>query len=252
LLLNAPIAVPNLENLLYEKKNGVAYVTIKHLKVLTALNRKTLAELTAVFEDVREDCAVLGVILAGWPHENFITWADLSCAGIRDLASVTPVETEELTRDAERVFNLIDHSRKPVIAAVNGFALADGCEAAMACSIRLATEGAKFGLPEVKLGVLAGLEETQQLLLSCEVITAEDAYCIGLVHEVVPAEDLLPRAEAILKQMHAPHTIPSQTEPLACGDSFSAICATSEDNEQDAALYLEKRLDIPSPLTRMG
>jgi enoyl-CoA hydratase/carnithine racemase len=250
--MNVSIAEPNHENVLYEKKNGVAYVTIKHLKVLTALNRKTLAELTAVFEDVREDSAVLGVILAGWPHKNFITWADLSCAGIRDLASVAPVETEEFTRDAQRVFNLIDHSRKPVIAAVNGFALTDGCEAAMACSIRLAAEGAKFGLPEVKLGVLAGLGETQQLLLSCEVITAEDAYCIGLVREVVPAEDLLPRAEAILKQIHAPHTIPSQMEPLPRGDSFFSICATSEDNEQGAALCLEKRLDIPSPQTPVG
>jgi enoyl-CoA hydratase/carnithine racemase len=250
--MNAPIVGPNLENVLYEKKNGVAYVTIKHLKVLTALNRKTLTELTAVFEDAREDCAVLGVILAGWPHENFITWADLSCAGIRDLASVTPVETEEFARDAQRVFNFINHSRKPVIAAVNGFALAGGCEAAMACSIRLATEGARFALPEVKLGVLAGLGETRQLLLSCEIITAEDAYCIGLVHEVVPAEDLFPRAEAILKQIHPPHTIPSQTEPMARGDSFFAICATSEDNEQYAALHLEKRLDIPSPPTLMG
>ena len=154
-----------------------------------------------------------------------------------------------------------------MVAAINGFALGGGCETAMACTIRLATESARFGQPEVKLGVLPGGGGTQrlprlvgkgralQLILSGEMISAQEAYRIGLVNEVVPAADLIPRAEAILKQIfaNAPLAVKysleavnkgletSQTEGLALEASFFGLCAGTEDKQEGTRAFLEKR-----------
>src|SRR5881409_2056662 len=193
---------PNtLENVLYEKKGAIAYVTLNRPKVLNALNRRTWEDLRTAFEDARDDAAVRGVILTGAGDKAFIAGAD-----INELARLTAVEGEESSSFGQAVLNLVENLGKPVIAAVNGFALGGGCETAMACTIRIASETAKFGQPEVKLGVLPGGGGTQrlprlvgkgralQLILSGEMISAQDAYRIGLVNEVVPAANLIPRA----------------------------------------------------------
>ena len=201
---------PTFANILYEKKGAIAYVTLNRPKVLNALSHATWENLEAAFEDAREDEAVRGVILTGAGDKAFIAGADIS-----ELAHVTAVEAEQSSAYGQKVLNLIENLGKPVIAAINGFALGGGCETAMACTIRLAAENAKFGQPEVKLGVIPGGGGTQrlprlvgkgralQLILTGDMISAQEAYRIGLVNEVVPAAELIPRAEAILKQIFA-------------------------------------------------
>src|SRR6058998_3892916 len=242
---------PNtLENVLYEKKGAIAYVTLNRPKVLNALNRRTWEDLRTAFEDARDDTAVRGVILTGAGDKAFIAGAD-----INELARVTAIEAEEASSFGQAVLNLIENLGKPVIAAVNGFALGGGCETAMACTLRIATEHAKFGQPEVALGIIPGGGGTQrlprlvgkgralQLILSGATIAAQEAYRIGLVNEVVPATDLIPRAEAILKQSvaNAPVAIrfsleagirgleTGQAEGMALEASLFGLCAGTED-----------------------
>src|SRR6059036_985576 len=254
---------PNtLENVLYEKKGAIAYVTLNRPKVLNALNRRTWEDLRTAFEDARDDTAVRGVILTGAGDKAFIAGAD-----INELAQVTAVEAEESSSYGQAVLNLIENLGKPVIAAVNGFALGGGCETAMACTIRVASEHAKFGQPEVKLGLIPGGGGTQrlprlvgkgralQLILSGETISAQEAYRIGLVNEVVPAAELITRAEAILKQIfaNAPLAIKyaleavnkgletSQAQGLSLEASLFGICAGTEDKKEGTQAFLQKR-----------
>src|SRR5882762_3371088 len=147
-----------LENVLYEKKGAIAYVTLNRPKVLNALNRQTWEDLRTAFEDARDDAAVRGVILTGAGDKAFIAGAD-----INELARVTAIEGEEASSFGQAVLNLIENLGKPVIAAVNGFALGGGCETAMACTLRIAAEHAKFGQPEVALGIIPGGGGTQRL-----------------------------------------------------------------------------------------
>jgi enoyl-CoA hydratase len=205
---------------------------------------------------------VRGAILTGAGDKAFIAGADIS-----ELAQVTAVQAERSSTYGQEVLNLVENLGKPVVAAINGFALGGGCETAMACTIRLATESARFGQPEVKLGVLPGGGGTQrlprlvgkgralQLILSGEMISAQEAYRIGLVNEVVPAADLIPRAEAILKQIfaNAPLAVrysleavnrgleTSQTEGLALEASFFGLCAGTEDKQEGTQAFLQKR-----------
>jgi enoyl-CoA hydratase len=251
-----------LENVLYEKKGAIAYVTVNRPKVLNALNAKTLRDLRAAFEDAREDGAVRGVILTGAGGKAFVAGADIS-----ELARVTAVEAAEMTTNGQAVTSLIENLGKPVIAAVNGFALGGGCELAMACTIRLAVESATFGQPEVKLGVIPGYGGTQrlprlvgrgralQLILSGGMIAAPEAYRIGLVNEITPADGLIARAESILQQIftNAPLAVKfaleavnkgletSQAEGLALESSLFAICAATEDKKEGTSAFLEKR-----------
>ena len=209
-LMSSPVTALTLKNVLYEKKGAIAYVTLNRPKVLNALNQQTWEDLRSAFEDVRDDAEVRGVILTGAGDKAFIAGADIS-----ELANVTAVEAQNSSSYGQAVLDLIEDLGKPVIAAVNGFALGGGCETAMACTVRVASENAKFGQPEVKLGVIPGGGGTQrlprlvgkgralQLILSGEMIDAQEAYRIGLVNEVVPAADLITRAEAILKQIFA-------------------------------------------------
>jgi len=251
-----------LENVLYEKKGAIAYVTVNRPKVLNALNARTVRELRVVFEEARQDETVRGVILTGGGGKSFVAGADIA-----ELAKVTAVEAAEMTSNGQAVTSLIESLGKPVIAAVNGFALGGGCELAMACSIRLATDSAKFGQPEVKLGVIPGYGGTQrlprlvgrgralQLILSGGMIDAAEAYRIGLVNEVVPADGLIARAEAILQQIfaNAPLAVKfaleavdkgleaSVAEGLVIESSFFAICASTEDKKEGTSAFLEKR-----------
>ena len=260
--MSSPRTEPTLENVLYEKKGAIAYVTLNRPKVLNALNQRTWQDLRAAFEDARDDAEVRGAILTGAGDKAFIAGADIG-----ELSRVTAVEAEESSTFGQGVLNLIENLGKPVVAAINGFALGGGCETAMACTIRVATENAKFGQPEVKLGVLPGGGGTQrlprlvgkgralQLILSGEMISAQEAYRIGLVNEVVPAADLITRAEAILKQIFANAPIAvrysleavnkgletSQAEGLALEASFFGLCAATQDKQEGTQAFLQKR-----------
>ena len=190
--MSSATAAPTRENVLYEKKGAIAYVTLNRPKVLNALNKATIAELNEVFKDARDDAAVRGVILTGAGDKAFAAGADIS-----EMANDTPAEAEDKTRHGQRLTAVIENLGKPVIAAVNGFALGGGCELAMACTIRLAVETAKFGQPEVTIGIIPGYGGTQrlprlvgkgralQLILTGDMIDAQEAYRIGLVNEIV-------------------------------------------------------------------
>jgi enoyl-CoA hydratase len=251
-----------LANVVYQKKGAFAYVTVNRPKVLNALNKATWADLRTAFEDARDDAAVRGVILTGVGDKAFIAGADIS-----ELARVTAFEAEQSSRFGQEVLDLIEDLGKPVIAAVNGFALGGGCETAMACTIRIAVENAKFGQPEVKLGLVPGSGGTQrlprlvgkgralQLILTGGMISAQEAYRIGLVNEIVPATDLITRAEAILKQISANAPIAvkfalevtnkgletSQSEGLLLEASYFGLCAATEDKKEGTSAFLEKR-----------
>jgi len=261
-MMNSPATAPALENVLYEKKDGIAYVTLNRPKVLNALNQRTWQDLRAAFEDARDDATVRGVILTGAGDKAFIAGADIS-----EIAHITAVDAERSSRYGQDVLTLIENLGKPVIAAVNGFALGGGCETAMACTIRVASEHARFGQPEVSLGIIPGGGGTQrlprlvgkgralQIILSGAMITAQEAYRIGLVNEVVPATDLIPRAEAILKQIfaNAPVAIrfsleavnrgleTSQAEGMALEASLFGLCAGTEDKDEGTQAFLQKR-----------
>ena len=249
-------------NLLYEKKDSTVYVTLNRPKVLNALSKAVFSELKAAFEDARDDSSVRGVILTGSGDKAFAAGADIS-----EMSGYTAVEAEEATRRAQGVTEIIENLGKPVIAAVNGFALGGGCELAMACTIRLAVEDAKFGQPEVKIGIMPGAGGTQrlprlvgkgralQLILTGGMLTAQEAYRIGLVNEIVPTADLIARAEAILKQIYsnAPLGVKfsieavnkgleaSVAEGLLLEASFFGICAGSEDKKEGTSAFLAKR-----------
>jgi enoyl-CoA hydratase len=202
------------------------------------------------------------VILTGAGDKAFIAGADIG-----ELAHVTAVEAEQSSRFGQAVLDLIENLGKPVIAAVNGFALGGGCETAMACTIRIASETAKFGQPEVKLGILPGGGGTQrlprlvgkgralQLILTGDTISAQEAYRIGLVNEVVPAAELIARAEKVLHQIfaNAPLAVAfsleavnkglegNQGEGFALEASYFGLCAGTEDKKEGTAAFLQKR-----------
>jgi enoyl-CoA hydratase/carnithine racemase len=252
----------SLANVLYETKNGIAYITLNRPKVLNALNTPTWTDLRTAFEAAKADSIVHGVILTGAGDKAFIAGADIS-----ELAHVDAYQAEESSRFGQGVLEVIENLGKPVVAAINGFALGGGCETAMACTIRIAAEHAKFGQPEVKLGLLPGGGGTQrlprlvgrgralQLILTGETISAQEAFRIGLVNEVVPAANLIARAEAILKQIaaNAPIAVKfsleaankgmdtSQVEGFALEASYFGICAATEDKKEGTSAFLEKR-----------
>jgi enoyl-CoA hydratase/carnithine racemase len=237
-------------------------VTVNRPKVLNALNVPTWQDLRTAFEAAQNDAAVRGVILTGAGDKAFIAGADIS-----GLAQATAIDAERSSRFGQQVLDLIENLGKPVVAAINGFALGGGCETAMACTIRIAVEHAKFGQPEVKLGLIPGGGGTQrlprlvgkgralQLILSGGIINAEEAHRIGLVNEIVPASDLIPRAEAILNEIaaNAPLAVKfaldatnkgletSQSEGLALEASYFGLCAGTEDKKEGTSAFLEKR-----------
>jgi enoyl-CoA hydratase/carnithine racemase len=201
---------------------------------------------------------VRGVILTGAGNKAFIAGADIG-----ELAQATAVDAERSSRFWQEVLDLVENLGKPVIAAVNGFALGGGCETAIACTIRIAVDSAKFGQPEVALGLVPGGGGTQrlprlvgkgralQLILSGEMISAQEAYRIGLVNEVVPAADLITRAEAILRKIasNAPVAVKfaldatnkgmetSQSEGLLLEASYFGLCAATEDKKEGTTAF---------------
>ena len=249
-------------NILLEKKNAIAYVTINRPKVLNALNLATMEELRAVFHDIKNDDAIRVVILTGSGGKAFVAGAD-----INELATQDAVTGKKYAHRGQSVLNLIENLGKPVIACINGFALGGGCELALACTMRLASESAKLGQPEVKLGILPGYGGSQRLprlvgkglamqhILAGEMISAQEAYRIGLVNEVTAAADLIPRAEAIAAKIiaNAPLAVQYAMEAVNRGLEMTlaeglfleatlfGVCCATEDKKEGTTAFLEKR-----------
>jgi len=246
------------DNLLYEKKQGIAVVTVNRPAVRNALNSVTMRELQKVFEQIANEDDVGVIIITGAGDKAFVAGAD-----INELATLTPVEGKDYSLAGQAIFDSIERLGKPVIAAVNGYALGGGCELAMACTFRVASDNAMFGQPEVKLGIIPGYGGTQrlprlvgraqaaQLLLTGDMISASEALRIGLVNQVVSQQDLLTTVEAIAKKIigNAPLAVnfcldAAQSES-ARGQELEAVlfglsCAT-EDMKEGTKAFLEKR-----------
>ena len=251
-----------MENVKIEKKNKIAYVTIDRPKVLNALNMATMQELHQVFAELKDDKETRVVILTGGGEKAFVAGAD-----INELAKNDAVQAKAYTHRGQAVLDLIENLGKPVIACINGFALGGGCEIAMACTMRLASENAKLGQPEVKLGIIPGYGGTQrlprlvgtglamQMVLTGEMISAQEAHRIGLVNEVVPADRLIPRAEEIAGKIigMAPLAIQYCMEAVNQGMNMTlqeglfleatlyGICCATEDKKEGTTAFLEKR-----------
>jgi enoyl-CoA hydratase/carnithine racemase len=250
------------QNLLVESRDGVAVVTINRPDKLNALNDLTVNELEAAFTALRSDPEIRGVILTGAGEKAFVAGADIG-----ELATQSPVDGKERSIRGQRVLDLVENLGKPVIAAVNGFALGGGCELAMACHVRVASEGARLGTPEVKLGIMCGYAGTQRLprlvgkgraleiLLTGEMVDAQEALRIGLVNRVVPKEKLLADTEALLRKMLAngPVSLRFTLEAVNAGlemplaeaqyleaTLFGLIC-TTEDMKEGTKAFLDKR-----------
>jgi enoyl-CoA hydratase len=250
------------ENLICEKRDGIAFVTFNRPKVLNALNRKTVEELRDVLLDARDDHTVRVLILTGAGEKAFVAGADIG-----ELALQTPVSGKEFSLHGQGVFHLLETMGKPSICAINGFALGGGCELALSCTIRIASKTAKLGQPEVKLGIIPGYGGTQrlarlcgkgvaqELCLSGEMITAEEALRIGLVNHIYEPAELLPAAEALAKKIiaNAPLAVKFTMEAIERGKEmpqeeglfleatlFGLACAT-EDMREGTKAFLEKR-----------
>lgn len=251
-----------LSNILLEKKNAIAYVTVNRPKVLNALNGATIEELRGAFHDIKNDASIRVVILTGAGEKAFVAGADIG-----ELAERDPVTGKAFAQRGQSVLNLIENLGKPSIACINGFALGGGCELALACTMRLASDNAKLGQPEVKLGIIPGYGGTQrlprlvgkgpamQMVLAGEMITAQEAHRIGLVNEVTTAVDLLPRAEAIAAKIiaNAPLAVQYAMEAVNKGMEMTlseglyleaalfGVCCSTEDKREGTTAFLEKR-----------
>lgn len=199
-----------LKNIIFEERDNIATVIINRPQKLNALNKEILEELEAVFTSIKESKSIRAVVITGSGDKAFVAGADIA-----EINCLDSLKGKKFVEYGQGVFNLIYESDKPVIAAVNGFALGGGCELALACHIRLASETAKFGQPEVKLGLIPGYGGTQrlariigigratELLLTGETIDAQDAYRIGLVNKVFQKDELLIKADELAKQIAA-------------------------------------------------
>lgn len=249
------------QNLLSEIKEGILYITINREKALNALNRETLAELAEAITFAGKTDKVRGVILTGSGEKAFVAGAD-----IKEFSDYNGPQGEELAqRGQNAVFNAIENSPKPFIAAINGFALGGGLELAMACHMRIASDNAKLGLPEVTLGLIPGYGGTQRLtqlvgkgkaiemITTANMITATDAEKFGLVNYVVPQADLISKAEEILNviKQRAPLAVAAAIKSIIAsvnGDNgyqteISAFgkCFETEDFKEGVAAFVEKR-----------
>jgi len=250
------------QTLIHEKRDGISFVTINRPEKLNALNDRVMEDLKACFESIDRDAEAQAVILTGAGEKAFVAGADIGV-----LAVQTPVQGKDRSVRGQRILDFIENLGKPVIAAVNGYALGGGCELAMACTLRVASESAKFGQPEVKLGIIPGYAGTQrlprlvgkgralELILSGEPITAAEAWRIGLVNQVVPAKDLISTCEALARKImaNAPLAVRFAMEAVSHGLEMTeeqgqfleatlfGLCCTTADMKEGTRAFLEKR-----------
>jgi len=250
------------DNLLLDRDGAVAIVTINRPKVLNALNAQTLDELRRAMLDLGRDDSVRVAVLTGAGDKSFVAGAD-----INELAVQTPTSGREHALTGQHVFDVIENLGKPVIAAINGYALGGGCELAMACTIRLAADTARLGQPEIGLGLIPGYGGTQrlarlvgkgramELILGGAPISAAEAERIGLVNRVVAAAELIAEATKFAQQLAKGAPIAMRyilsainkglEMPLAEGCLFEAtlfgLVASTEDMREGTAAFLEKR-----------
>jgi enoyl-CoA hydratase len=250
------------EHLIVERDGAVAVVTINRPAVLNALSVATVAEIGRAFADVGADESVRAVVLTGAGEKAFVAGAD-----IKELATLSAVAGREYAAAGQRVLHAIEHLGKPVIAAINGFALGGGCELAMACTLRLAADTAKLGQPEIKLGTIPGFAGTQrlarlvgkgralQLILTGEMVDAQEAWRIGLVNRVVPAADLRGEALALARTLAAAAPLAVRyaldavnhglemtfTEGCALEATLFGLAASTDDMREGTRAFVEKR-----------
>ncbi len=250
------------ENSLLERDGAVAIVTINRPKVLNALNTPTMQEIAGVMRELASDDSVRAVILTGAGEKSFVAGAD-----INELAVQTPTQGKEHALKGQHVFDLIENMGKPVIAAINGFALGGGCELAMSCTLRLAADSARLGQPEINLGIIPGYAGTQRLarlvgkgvaldlLLTGRQIRADEALQVGLVNRVVPAAELMNEARKLAAELAAKAPIAMQyiIEAVNRGLEISfdkgafleatlfGLVASTEDMREGTKAFLEKR-----------
>lgn len=256
------IPTPATGNVAYESADGIAVVTIDRPDKLNALNHDTIVELGKAIERATADESVRGIIVTGSGRKAFVAGADIA-----ELAKMGPVDGVDVSRLGQRVFRAIELSRKPVIAAVNGFALGGGCELAMACHLRIASTNAKFGLPEVKLGIIPGYGGTLrlprlvgkgralELVLTGEMIDAQEAHRIGLANRVVELDALMDEARALLGTIigNGPVALGLAIEcttrgmemdvddGLALESNLFGLLAATDDMREGMKAFLEKR-----------
>jgi enoyl-CoA hydratase len=250
------------ENLRIERDGAVSIVTIHRPAVLNALNAATLTELSAAIDDAARDESVRVIVLTGAGEKSFVAGAD-----INELARQTPITGREHARHGQALFSRIERLPKPVIAAVNGFALGGGCELAMACTFRIAADSAKFGQPEINLGLIPGYAGSQrlprlvgrgralELLLLGHQISAEEAWRIGLVNRVVPAAKLMEDTRALAHSLaaKAPVAVRYILDAVSGGLEMSfadaqdyeatlfGLVSTTDDMREGTRAFLEKR-----------
>jgi len=250
------------ETLICEKRAAIAYVTVNRPEKMNALNRMVMEELLDCFQTIEKDPEARAAILTGAGEKAFVAGAD-----VQELAALSPLEGKEMSMRGQRILDFIENLGKPVIAAINGYALGGGCELAMACTLRVASENARLGQPEVKLGMIPGYAGTQRLprlvgkgralemLLSGELVTAQEAYRVGLLNLVVPAQELMTTAEKLAQKIiaNAPLAVRFLLEavnhgmqmPEAEGQILEAtlfgLCCTTADMKEGTRAFLEKR-----------
>jgi enoyl-CoA hydratase len=250
------------ENLILERDGAVAIVTINRPKVLNALNSQTIGELSAVMADLGADAGVRAIVLTGAGEKSFVAGAD-----INELAVQSPVGGRDHALGGQRVLDAIEQLGKPVIAAINGFALGGGCELAMACTLRIAADTARLGQPEINLGLIPGYAGTQRLtrlvgrgvaleiLLTGDPISAGEAHRIGLVTRVVPAADLMTEARKLAHALASKAPVAARfiidavqrgaDLPLAHAQVYETtlfgLVASTDDMREGTRAFLEKR-----------
>ncbi len=260
--MTSSLRLDNLENLLIDRDGAVAIITINRPKVLNALNTQTMDELRRTILALKHDDGVRAVILTGAGEKSFVAGAD-----INELAVQTPAGGREHALRGQHVLDLIENMGKPVVAAVNGFALGGGCELAMACTLRIASDTARFGQPEINLGIIPGYAGTQrlarltgagralELLLTGDHVTAQEAHRLGLVNRVVPAADLMSEARKLAAALasKAPLAVRYIIDAVNKGSQMTlpeaqvfeatlfGLVASTEDMREGTRAFLEKR-----------